>query len=84
MRIEKLSPAYKDYLWGGNRLKEVSAKTANLKSPRKAGSFPSTPTVKAQYPAVKTTGSSCRNISIITVKAYLEKKQEILSISLCL
>ena len=32
MRIEKLTPAFKDYIWGGNKLKEKYGKTTDLTS----------------------------------------------------
>ena len=31
MKIEKLYPAYKDYLWGGNTLREKYGKNENRK-----------------------------------------------------
>ena len=30
MKIEKITPAYKDYIWGGNKLKEKYGKKTDL------------------------------------------------------
>lgn len=30
MKIEKLSPAFKDYLWGGTKLRDVYGKKCRL------------------------------------------------------
>ena len=48
MKIEKLSPAFKDYLWGGTKLRDVYGKKCDYeKVAERAGSFLRTRRAKA-------------------------------------
>ena len=39
MKIEKLSPAFKDYLWGGTKLRDVYGKKCDYEKVAESWSF---------------------------------------------
>ncbi len=39
-KIIKLAPSYKDYLWGGTKLREITERAVPVKKWQRAGKFP--------------------------------------------
>lgn len=54
MSIFKLDPAFKDYIWGGTRLRDEYGKSAIMIRSQRAGSFLVIRTVQALWLTVNT------------------------------
>ena len=56
MKIEKLSPAFKDYLWGGTKLRDVYGKKCDYEKVAESWELSTHPAGQSVIEAVNTTG----------------------------
>ena len=73
-----LKPAFKDYLWGGTRLRTEYGKDCDLDRIPKAGSFPRTKTVKVLLRAATSRGKPLPITSMPAAKKFSEAAERLL------